>query len=240
MSQDSKQITQVTSEGENLWLGETKAISPVVIDNLLLADRKNWDQEQYQHAIKSAILVKGLSQWCIGLFTYETLQKWSHLTYGDIAHELDVKPSTLEMYTQIYAYYAKYQREFTPPNEYSFEFLRMVAIASRKLGKDPVKELARLADKGIVQNAKAAYRDIHRNIPVEERPPLPEIVTLWDPQKKKFKFKIVGSKESKDLLTIFPIDYSEAKQSIFEVTGKQLEIYLEDDEIKFAVEPTKT
>jgi hypothetical protein len=241
LNKNIKPTNQVEDE-KNPYLGDIEPIHPAIVGKLMLESRDDWDQEKYVYAIKSALLVKGLTQWCIGLFTHETLNKWPHLTYKDVAEQLNVKSETLEMYTRVYSYYAKYRPNFTPPNEYSFEFLRVVATASKKFKKDPTKELERLADEGIIDNSKAAYRNIHESTFPKKLQPLPKLVFEWDESKKRILPKIVG-KEELLLPFIKCIDWDHIEQQHFEITGKTLDLSKIKKivkEIDIEVEPTQT
>ncbi len=220
----SNQITKSTMSNADescaLSVSSTSTLHPAIVSGLMLENRENWDQERYVFAIKNALHVKGLSQWCIGLFTYETLQKWPNLTYKDVAKSLNLKSETLEMYTRVYSYYAKYQADFTPPSEYSFEFLRAVATASKKFKKNPIKELERLASIGIVSNAKLAYENIRWTVhPKEWLKPLPEFVLEWSKDKTEILPKIVG-KEELILPFILTVDWEDLEKQYLENTGK--------------------
>lgn len=161
----------------------TEDVVPVQAGNLsafLRDDRSGWMQEDYLEALKEAIMAKGLSQWAIGMFMYEIKQKWSQVTYDTVAAHLGISPHSLQSYTLTYSAYVKYRPEFMPSDEYSYTFLRTVADLSRKQGKDPVKELERLADKGIIENHKAAYKDMKEEETGTVLPVLPKFTTRWD------------------------------------------------------------
>lgn len=218
-NQNTKTTMSNADESRALSVSSTNTLHPAIVSGLMLENRENWDQKRYVFAIKNALLVKGLSQWCIGLFTYETLQKWPNLTYKDVAESLKLKSETLEMYTRVYSYYAQFQPNFTPPSEYSFEFLRAVATASKKFKKNPIKELERLASIGIVSNAKLAYENIRWTIPPKEwLKPLPEIVVQWNKDKTKQLIKVVG-KEELILPFFLCVDWEFFKEQYFEMTG---------------------
>ena len=220
----TKPTNNYVEENKSLITGNSESLYPVIVGEMMLESRESWNQEKYVFAIKNALLVKGLSQWCIGMFTFESLKKWSDLTYKEVAKSLDIKPETLEMYTRVYSYYAKYQPNFIPPVEYSFEFLRSVATVSKKFKKNPIKELERLASIGIVKNAKLAYENIRWTVnPKEWLKPLPEFVLEWNKDKTAILPKIVGKEE---LIQPFMlcVNWEKFERHYFEITGEVLDL----------------
>lgn len=172
------------------------------LTHLLVQDRTSWDQEQYAFAMQEALITKGLSQWALGMFAYEIKKRWPSVTMEMIAQECKMNVNTLYGYVSTYSQYAKYRPDFIPPDEYSYEFLRLVASQATKQGKDPAGELERLADKGIVENPKAAYKDMKEEETGRALPPYPKFSCRYDSVTTKILINIKGSDETLDHIDV--------------------------------------
>lgn len=221
---EEAQIQEVTEE-KNPFTEDLQRMYVGTLGDFLVYDRTEWTQEEYETALREAIAVKGLSQWAIGLLCYEIRKKWPVVTFEMIANKLGVGKATLESYTYTYMEFVKYRPDFIPPQEYSFEFLRVVANLAKKQGKDPAKELERLADKGITENSKAAYKDMKEEETGVVLPPLVKCRIAWDQYQQKQRFYLKGSIESGQTIDIpFLID------QLMEITGRKLKLTEEFDQ----------
>lgn len=226
-------ITSKTSNDQNPFLEDMIPIRAGNLSEFLRDDRNDWTQEDYVEGLKEALIAKGLSQWAIGMFMYEIKQKWPKVTYEIVAAHLEINQHSLEAYTRTYSAFAQYREDYMPSDEYSYQFLRMVAIASSKFNKNPITELERLEEKGITQNSKAAYKEIHQHELGRSIPTLPKISAKWDEVSGRILLKIKANAEAIEL-----VNWSSFTQQLSQLTGK--EFSLSEKKGSIEVEPTQT